>query len=299
MKKDEGEEDEKRIIEGYLNHLANEEMSNLFYKTEFKDNEEQKRAIDALMEVLHHNPESVPMLKFILKEGYKDTPPIWTAEVIYKTADSIDDAIKEAMQSLRPKKIEELKRGLNIIEMVLSIKSNKPVISNAVESVRDKLVWYKAYIEDILKEEGLPQIENKEVEKRRDHQVISQEARRIVIKPEAVNLVFHLLKDHFPKEQQEELKRILIEGDDTNHPLYFMDNGTRLAHALRYLKESDIITGCNKKQLEEWLITNFVYKNKKGKIAHFSADYATKLISRNSNICKNPITGLKEISENN
>ena len=177
--------------------------------------------------------------------------------------------------------------------------------SKILDAIEDQLLLLEAEKEAGTFSPGpreikeLPVQEEKERVPIRNHPAITKKANRVVFKPEAVNQVFHLLKDHFPKEQQEELKRILIEGGNTKQPLYFMDNGTRLAHALRHFKEADIITGCNKKQLEEWLITNFVYKNRKGEIAHFSADYATKLISRNSNICKNPITGLKEISENN
>ena len=86
-----------------------------------------------------------------------------------------------------------------------------------------------------------------------------------------------------------ELQCVLKEGRDSSQPLYFMDNGNRLADVFKRLKEADLIKGCNKKELQSWICKNFIYKNKAKKQARFTARYAEQVFSDNSRPCQNPL----------
>lgn len=291
MKKEKDNEDEE-IMRAYMNYLANEEMVNLFSKPEFKDEAEQKRAISALIEVLHNDPECLPILGFFLREGYKETPPIWTAEVIYKTAEAIEVNIKIAMGSLRPKKLEMLKVQLDTIRLTLGIRSDKPVIKNAVERVKEKLLWYEEHINSLLEEEKSAA---KESGYFKNPNILEES--KIVFKPEAIPQIFDILKDHFPKTQQGELKRIIETGDNSKEALFFMGSGNRLADAFKQLYVGDFITGCEKKELEGWIAKNFQFRWRQ-EVKNFSARYLNDIISTPKDKCENPLLNLRRSKEN-
>lgn len=109
-----------------------------------------------------------------------------------------------------------------------------------------------------------------------------------VLKPEAVQTVFEIIKDFFIIEQQPELKKILETGDKVNEKLLFRDAGNRLTDTFKKLIEHDFITGCQKQDLINWIISNFNFISQKNSKA-FIYDTVEKTISRNSFPCKSPL----------
>ncbi len=109
-----------------------------------------------------------------------------------------------------------------------------------------------------------------------------------ILNPQFVEVVFDLIKDFFSSEKQEELKQILETGKDASQHLIFLDNGNRLADAFKQLKKADVITGCDQKELESWILKNFKYKNKQ-QIKEFKLRYLNDIISTNKDKCQNPI----------
>ena len=109
-----------------------------------------------------------------------------------------------------------------------------------------------------------------------------------VLKPEAVQTVFDILKDFFSTEQQSELKQLLETGNNTGKHLIFLDNGNRLADAFKQLKNKDIITGCDKKELEIWIGKNFKFRYRK-EIREYKPHYLNDIISTNKDKCQNPL----------
>jgi hypothetical protein len=75
-----------------------------------------------------------------------------------------------------------------------------------------------------------------------------------IIKPEAINQIFEILKDFFRGPEQTALKEILATGNDAVAPLLFLDNGNRLADAFKQLIKSDFVTGCD----QVLAITNYL-----------------------------------------
>lgn len=123
-----------------------------------------------------------------------------------------------------------------------------------------------------------------------------------IFKPESVGRIYTLIKDFFKPEQQSELLMVLKTGNDAEEPLIFLDAGNRLADAFKELIIADFITGCNKSELQRWILKNFknVYR---GEVRSYTIRTLDKIISGTSIECKksilttrkNKLTGLLEI----
>lgn len=109
-----------------------------------------------------------------------------------------------------------------------------------------------------------------------------------VLKPAFVPIVFDIIKDFFSDEHQAELKLILNTGDNASKKLLFKDNSNRLTDTFKKLIEHDFITGCEKKDLINWIISNFTF-TQQNKVKSFIYDTVEKTISRNYYPCKSPL----------
>jgi hypothetical protein len=109
-----------------------------------------------------------------------------------------------------------------------------------------------------------------------------------IFRQEIVSPVFDLLNGFFPEEDRKILKLIMISGDDSPRALTFLGPGNRLADSFKKLYESDLITGCQKKELESWIVVNFQFRDDHG-IKKFKPKYLNNIISTNQIPCKNPI----------
>jgi len=113
-----------------------------------------------------------------------------------------------------------------------------------------------------------------------------------VLKPEAVHVVFDIIKDFFPPEQQAELKQVLETGNNANEKLLFKDKGNRLTDTFKKLYEHNFITGCTKKDLNKWITRNFLFISRNGS-TEFKYDTVEKTLSRNDSPCKEPLIEIK------
>jgi len=109
-----------------------------------------------------------------------------------------------------------------------------------------------------------------------------------VLKPEAVQIVFDIIKDFFSPEQQTELKQVIETGNKASKKMLFKGNGNRLTDTFKKLIEHDFITGCQKQDLINWIISNFTF-TQQNKVKAFIYDTVEKTISRNDNPCKSPL----------
>lgn len=113
-----------------------------------------------------------------------------------------------------------------------------------------------------------------------------------VLKPEAVQIVFDILKNYFSPEHQTELKTVIETGNKTSKKLLFKGNGNRLTDTFKKLIEHDFITGCRKQDLINWIISNFTF-TQQNKVKAFVYDTVEKTISRNYYPCKSPLIEIK------
>jgi hypothetical protein len=129
-------------------------------------------------------------------------------------------------------------------------------------------------------------------EMKQDAHTITQKNEQVsgkpVLKPEAVDAVFVLIKDFFPGEEHSELKRRISTGNDGSGKLHFNGNGNRLTDTFKKLFEHGFIVGCQKRELINWVIKNFNYRHKKV-YKEYVFDTVEKVISRNHYPCKNPV----------
>jgi len=109
-----------------------------------------------------------------------------------------------------------------------------------------------------------------------------------IFKPEIISDIFGILKNYFSKQNQTELKQILSTGNSSKKPLVFLDNGKKLADVFKKLYEAKFITGCEKRDLQNWISKNFSFKYRNG-LKSFTPDYIEKCISRNYYPCQNPL----------
>lgn len=115
---------------------------------------------------------------------------------------------------------------------------------------------------------------------------------------ESIEQIFDLLKDHFSIEDQSLLFDLLKIGCVLDTPILFKGNGNRLADAFKQLYDADIITGCQKKELESWIAQNFKYIGKNSEAVNFKIRYLNDIISSNNDRCKKPILEVKRTSDN-
>ncbi|NQV03584.1 MAG: hypothetical protein HQ542_13120 [Bacteroidia bacterium] len=105
--------------------------------------------------------------------------------------------------------------------------------------------------------------------------------------------IFDILKDFFSESDQLELLKLLQTGDNSNHPLLFLDAGSRLADALKQLYDCAIIKGCMKKELEEWICNNFCYRHR-NTVKVFTNRYVADIISTTKDKCQKPILNVNQ-----
>ncbi len=111
---------------------------------------------------------------------------------------------------------------------------------------------------------------------------------RPIFSSSLVPQIFDMLKDFFAPDQQEEFLDLLKTGGDAKEHLLFLDSGIRLADAFKQLFDSNVIKGCQKKELEKWIKNNFHFRYRDN-VKEFTIRYLSDVISTDSDRCKNPI----------
>ena len=108
------------------------------------------------------------------------------------------------------------------------------------------------------------------------------------IQPEAFEAVFSILKDFFDEEYQNEFETVFKTFGTVKNKLTFKSNGNKFADIFKKLFDNHFITGCQKTDLINWIVSNFnyLYRNE---VREFKNKELQKTISGNQTPCKNPI----------
>jgi len=114
-----------------------------------------------------------------------------------------------------------------------------------------------------------------------------------VFKEEIVPEFFSIIKSYFSSGHQELLLKLLTTGEDAAEPLLFNGQGNQLADAFKQLYLSNLITSCNKSELESWIQTNFRYRDK-GVYKSYLERYLQDIISTNTKGCQSPLLDVKK-----
>ncbi|MFC4142346.1 hypothetical protein ACFSNA_18635 [Pedobacter mendelii] len=97
-----------------------------------------------------------------------------------------------------------------------------------------------------------------------------------------------LLKDYFLESQYSQLSALINNGTPPDTQMIFNGQGNQLADAFKQLYEANLIVGCNKTELEKWIIKYFLYNNK-GNTSEYTEGWISTIISSDKNVCKSPI----------
>lgn len=135
---------------------------------------------------------------------------------------------------------------------------------------------------------------SKETEKIIDAELLKKPTKaNPVFKKEIVHDFFTIIKNYFSAKDQEYLLELLTTKEDVDEPLLFNGPGNQLADAFKQLYSSNLITSCNKSELEGWIQTNFQYRDK-GIQKHYTEKYLKDIISSNTKGCQSPLFDVKK-----
>ena len=219
---------------------------------------------------------SEPFDTAFLNESIKYGEPHITAYVIQFIYIYLPKWVTDAEQYSGFEKRKRIKDYIDIITMILKCNWGDKIEHEAVEKVRIELTKQLEYLKD------------KETE---------TEQKTIQIKPEftpeAIPIVYNILKKFFNEDDQSKLKQIIETGNNANKKLLFKGNGNILTDMFKKLIDNWFITGCQKKDLIDWIVSNFnyIYRNE---VKEFKKNIVEKIISKNGTFCKKPIIEIKD-----
>ncbi|WP_224744356.1 hypothetical protein [Pontibacter aquaedesilientis] len=102
-----------------------------------------------------------------------------------------------------------------------------------------------------------------------------------------------ILKGYFDKSDREQLLPLLSENQSPAALLVFHGNGNQLADAFKQLYEANLIVGCLKSDLEEWISSHFAYVLRKQQ-RMLPPNYLAAIISSNAKPCQSPILDVRK-----
>ena len=97
-----------------------------------------------------------------------------------------------------------------------------------------------------------------------------------------------ILGPYFSRDHQALLLELLKSGSLSTELLSFSGSGNKLADAFKQLYDGNLIVGCTKIELQTWIKSNFVFREK-GEARMFSDKYLSDVVSSNSKQCQSPI----------
>ncbi len=174
--------------------------------------------------------------------------------------------------------------GLNFIDIAIRSKFNIDILQTVVDTTTGK---------DLIRDKYLTKTLSVLIDKTptvNEIDFIKHESVEIkpIIKSDLILPIYNLLRERFSKNDHEELNNVLSNGCIAPEKLLYNGAGNQLADVFRQLYNNQIITGCTKKILEEWIYKNFKYIHL-DTTNHFSLRYLNDIISCKETKCKNPI----------
>jgi hypothetical protein len=97
-----------------------------------------------------------------------------------------------------------------------------------------------------------------------------------------------LIRTYFSEEHFSQLDALIKADEQPASQLIFNGNSNKLADAFKQLYEANLIVGCNKAELEKWILKHFLYSNG-DKVNEYSEGWLSAIISSDAKVCKSPI----------
>jgi len=97
-----------------------------------------------------------------------------------------------------------------------------------------------------------------------------------------------LIRTYFSEKHFNQLAALIKLDEQPASQLIFNGNSNKLADAFKQLYEANLIVGCNKAELEKWILKHFLYSNG-DKVNEYSEGWLSAIISSDTKVCKSPI----------
>lgn len=268
----------RELYSDFLNRVAKNELESKYYSF----NLEKTETVELLKRI---DINIIDFKKFVLK---KYNPDNYFIEAKVFSESIVSSINKLKYENLRNRILEEILVDEQNIYLDIEIFNNRKqgqICDGLKDNYRSLRRHFVFYLSKTNKNYQNPEILQSVIEA---NVVQAKLEIKPTFKSEQVENIFDLLKNFFSEQHQNQLLQILQTGDDTSEPLFFKDNGNRLADAFKQLINADIITGCKKNELEEWIYRNFKYKYR-SKTKKYTSRYLNDIISTNKDKCKKPI----------
>lgn len=104
---------------------------------------------------------------------------------------------------------------------------------------------------------------------------------------------YNLIREHFSADEKERLKDLLNSPASSVEPLEFHGAGNQLADAFKQLFDSNLIVGCNKAELEAWIMQHFRFRDGNN-VKSYTEKYLQDMISSNTKACQSPLFDVRK-----
>jgi hypothetical protein len=178
--------------------------------------------------------------------------------------------------------------GDEFVESLLdTLKIRDKFLSELVNEIDEILNPRETFEEWIAKQESEQQTED----------VAPEQPLKIPYNPEAGRPKFNhqftddflkLIKTYFSEEHFVQLTALIKSDEQPITQLIFNSRGNQLADAFKQLYEANLIVGCNKAELEKWVLKHFLYSIR-DKVNEYTEGWLSAVISSDTKVCKSPI----------
>lgn len=114
------------------------------------------------------------------------------------------------------------------------------------------------------------------------------DAGRPKFNPQFTGDFLKLIKTYFSEEHFSQLTALIKLDEQPITQLIFNGQGNQLADAFKQLYEANLIVGCNKAELEKWVLKHFLYSIR-DKVREYTEGWLSAIISSDTKVCKSPI----------
>jgi len=178
--------------------------------------------------------------------------------------------------------------GDEFVESLLdTLKIRDKFLSELVNEIDEILNPRETFEEWMAKQESQQQTED----------VAPEQPLKIPYNPEAGRPKFNhqftgdflkLIKTYFSEEHFVQLTALIKSDEQPITQLIFNGRGNQLADAFKQLYEANLIVGCNKAELEKWVLKLFLYSIR-DKVNEYTEGWLSAVISSDTKVCKSPI----------
>lgn len=178
-----------------------------------------------------------------------------------------------------------------------------------VESLHDTLKIRDKFLSELISEvdeilhprETFEEWMAKQKSPQQTEDVTPEQPKKIPYNPDAGRPKFNhqyiddflqLIRTYLSEEHFNQLTALIKLDEQPASQFIFNGNSNKLADAFKQLYEANLIVGCNKAELEKWILKHFLYSNG-DKVNEYSEGWLSAIISSDTKVCKSPILEVK------